>query len=523
MMAGLPSLSFTLLALGFVYALTHYVQTVLSWKARSRGRPLPPGPKPLPIVGNAFLMPKTAPWAAYRDISMHYGSDIVSFQLLGQRVMILGTAKAALELLEKRSSNFSDRPVSPVIELIGWEWDFGFMPYGQLWRQHRRLFWQHFHPGVVSKYHSIQRKASGKFLQRLLSSPAQLEDHIRYTFASSVLKTVYGIDIAEHGDKIVDTVETAMEGVALGMAPGAFLVEYLPFLRHIPQWVPGAGFQNKLTKWRDASHAMVDLPFEEAKVIMRRDPWSSVVGTILSSSGASSIDEELAKNVAAIAYAGGADTTISTFQTFFLAMSLHPEVQVRARAELCSAIGADRLPDLSDRGELPFIDAIIKECLRWQNAAPLGLPHAVVEDDEYEGYFIPAGTVTFPNAWAILHDPEDYPEPNAFLPERFIKDGKLNLDIRDPASVAFGFGRRICPGRYFADAALFLNIARVLHAFEIGPPLGGDGLPIRIEPKMKDGFLSYPEDCRCTIKPLSARAEALILCADESSCDHTDD
>ncbi|EIW59412.1 CyP450 monooxygenase [Trametes versicolor FP-101664 SS1] len=503
--------SLTLLALGLTYLLVaRYIRSVLSWKARSRGRPLPPGPTPLPIVGNIFSAPKTKAWEAYRDMSQTYG-DIISLQMLGQRVMILGSAKAALELLEKRSGNYSDRPVSPMIELIGWEWDFGFMPYGQPWRRHRRLFWQHFHPGVVSKYHAVQREASAKFLENLLASPEQLEDHIRYAFASSVLKAVYGIEVAERGDKIVDTVETAMEGVAAGMTPGSFLVEYLPFLRYVPEWVPGAGFQKRLKRWRDASHTMVDLPFEEAKEAMKHnDPRSSVVGTILSSA-TPGVDEELAKNVAAIAYAGGADTTISTFQTFFLAMSLHPKVQERARAELAAAVGADRLPDLSDRDALPFIDAIIKECIRWQNAAPIGLPHAVVEDDEYDGYFIPAGTVTFPNAWAILHNVEEYPDPDSFLPERFLKDGRLNPDVRDPATVAFGFGRRICPGRYFADAALFLNIARVLHVFDISAPLDVAGQPIRIQPKMKDGFLSYPEDCRCSIKPLSARAEALIL------------
>ncbi|KAI0373687.1 CyP450 monooxygenase [Pilatotrama ljubarskyi] len=516
-MPDLLSPTFTLLAIGLAsFIFIRYVLSMLSWEARSCGRPLPPGPPSLPIVGNIFSMPKTLAWEGYRDMSLRYG-PVISFQLLGQRLMILGTADAALELLEKRSANYSDRPVSPMIELIGWEWDFGFMPYGQPWRRHRRLFWQHFHPGVVSKYHPIQRDASSRFLRKLLANPARIEDHIRYTFASSVLKTVYGIEVAERGDRIVDTVEIAMEGVAAGLTPGAFLVEYLPFLRHIPEWFPGAGFQKKLTRWRDASHLMVDLPFEEAKVAMKRsDPRSSVVGTILSTAGSSEPDEELTKNVAAIAYAGGADTTISTFQTFFLAMSLHPKVQHRARAELLAAIGPDRLPELSDRDALPFIDAIIKECLRWQNAAPIGLPHRVVEDDEYNGYFIPAGTVIFPNAWAILHNPDDYPEPDSFLPERFIKDGRLNPDVRDPATIAFGFGRRICPGRYFADAALFLNIARVLHVFDIAPPLDASGRPIRVEPKMKDGFLSYPEDCRCTIKPLSAKTEALILAAGEA-------
>lgn len=97
------------------------------------------------------------------------------------------------------------------------------------------------------------------------------------------------------------------------------------------------------------------------------------------------------------------EQTISTFQTFFLAMSLHPDVREKAQAEIHRVVGPDRLPDHSDRSQLPYIDAIIKECLRWQNAVPLCIPHAVVEDDEYEGYFIPAGTVVFPNVWYGLY------------------------------------------------------------------------------------------------------------------------
>ena len=80
-------------------------------------------------------------------------------------------------------------------------------------------------------------------------------------------------------------------------------------------------------------------------------------------------------------------------------MSLHPDVRTRAQAELHRVVGPNRLPDHADRNDLPYINAIIKECLRWQNAVPLCIPHSVIEDDEYEGYFIPAGTVVFPNVW----------------------------------------------------------------------------------------------------------------------------
>ena len=91
--------------------------------------------------------------------------------------------------------------------------------------------------------------------------------------------------------------------------------------------------------------------------------------------------------------------TISTFQTFFLAMSLYPEVCKKAQAELLAVVGPDRLPDHPDRPNLPYVNAVIKECLRWQNATPLGMPHAVLADDEYEGHFIPAGAVVFANTW----------------------------------------------------------------------------------------------------------------------------
>ena len=108
-----------------------------------------------------------------------------------------------------------------------------------------------------------------------------------------------------------------------------------------------------------------------------------------------------------------------------------------------------------------------------------------------------------------MHDPETYENPDEFRPERFIRDGRLDNSVRDPFDYVFGFGRRyatftmfpsrnaqplrrICPGRHFADASLFLNIASVLHVFDIGPPVNEAGNPIETEVKMSDdGFAAY--------------------------------
>ena len=131
-----------------------------------------------------------------------------------------------------------------------------------------------------------------------------------------------------------------------------------------------------------------------------------------------------------------------------------------------------------------------------------------------------------------MHDPTVYDNPEEFRPERFIRDGKLDTSVRDPFAFTFGYGRRsvgltdaytsaatfdmpniglrICPGRYFAQDTLFITVASLLHVFDIGPPLDEHGLPIKIVPQMSDGLLSHVTECRCTIKPRSAEAEALI-------------
>ena len=80
-------------------------------------------------------------------------------------------------------------------------------------------------------------------------------------------------------------------------------------------------------------------------------------------------------------------------------MAMYPDVQQKAQAELDAVVGPDRLPELSDSSSLPYLNALIKELLRWHPALILGLPHSTLADDEYNGYFIPEGTLLIPNVW----------------------------------------------------------------------------------------------------------------------------
>lgn len=110
------------------------------------------------------------------------------------------------------------------------------------------------------------------------------------------------------------------------------------------------------------------------------------------------LTEELIKDSAAVAYAAGADTSVSTLTTFFLAMTLHPEAQKRAQAELDVVVG-DRLPTFADKESLPYVTSLMKEVLRWIPVLPMAVPHRAVKSDQYKGYFIPAGASVLGNTW----------------------------------------------------------------------------------------------------------------------------
>ncbi|KAI1792486.1 cytochrome P450 [Ganoderma leucocontextum] len=527
--------SLLLLALQPVVALliVLYFRSIARWRARTCGRPLPPGPKRLPIVGNLFNMPRSKQWLGYRDLSHELG-DVLYLKVLGQPIVVLGSAEAIFEYLDKRSANTSDRVQSPMIELSGSSLSLGFMPYGQWWRRHRRAFWQYFHRDAVEQYQPTQQSVTHIFLETLLNNPSHLKQLIRFNFASGILKLVYDIDVEDENDVFVKISEEALKGAVEGLVPGKFLVEFLPFLRHVPPWFPGATSQRLWAKWMAAGDRLKNVPFEHTKAKLENgEATRSITEKLLSRMArwgtVSSEDEEIIKNVGAVAFEAGTDTVLSTLLGMFSGVSLQPEVLRKAHAELDAVVGPHRLPDFGDRDSLVYVNAIIKESMRWHSALPVGLSHANVSDDEFRGYFIPAGTVLIPNTWACMNDPEVYKDPDVFRPERFIRDGRLDTSARDPAAFVFGYGRRhvvpqhpyfhayeahvisrICPGRYFAEATLFINVACVLHVFDIGPPLGEDGRPIKIEHVQTDTLVSYPEDCRCTIKPRSAMAESLI-------------
>ncbi|KAI0762207.1 cytochrome P450 [Fomes fomentarius] len=511
MTVTLPELSWWWTVLGALLAL--FVHSQL----RARALRLPPGPTPLPIIGNVLQIPSKDLGRGFAALSGMYG-EVVHLSVLGQSIIVLGSYKAACDLMEKRSANYSGRPDSIMIPLVGLSCMFAFMNYGSEWRQHRRAFHQQMNSEVVGRYEPVQLDATRALLQRILSSPKDLAAHLRFAFAATVLQLSYGIEIGEYNDKYYKMVERLTEVGEEIAIPGRFFVEALPWLRYLPMWFPGAEFKSYAAAANRDILCIMDQLLEVAKAAMVSfTSCETLVSRLLD---ATSLDKqnkldpyEVCKGVTATVYAAGADTTHAAMEAFFLAMTLFPEIQKKAQAELDAVVGQSRLPEFEDRHSLPYTSAVIKELLRWHVVAPIGLPHRIVSDDVFNGYLLPAGATVVANIWAISRDPETYPDPESFTPERFLDgEGKLDVEGKDPANYAFGFGRRICPGRHFAESSLFITCASILWAFDVSPPVNGDGHPLEIKHSENSGdvLISHTPLLEYTIKARSLQVKQLI-------------
>jgi len=331
------------------------------------------------------------------------------------------------------------------------------------------------------------------------------------------MSLTYGYDPKE-GDDMIATPVQAAEIISPLLLPGAALVNHFPFLRHIPSWVPWLSYEPMGQKVRVLSEKMRNDPINFVKNAMHE-------GRAIKSLASEHLQEieyligpehqkkdEIVKITLGSIFTAGSDTTVSLMSFLFLALVLSPHVQERAQAELDRIVGRDQLPTFDDRPRLPYIEAICRELIRWQMVTPMGIPHASSEDGVYKGLFIPKGSIIVADAWAILHDPEIFPDPEEFKPERFLeKDGSFQDDPM--IALAFGAGKRICPGRHFADSTLFILASSILSVFNVtkAKDENGQEIPVNVATTVRSGIVVHPEEFRCSISPRDKVAEDLIL------------
>ncbi|KAJ9656519.1 hypothetical protein H2198_004868 [Neophaeococcomyces mojaviensis] len=473
-------------------------------------QPLPPGPKRKPLIGNLSDLPPSGvqEWVHWSKHKKLYG-PISSVTVLGQTLVILNDSEVAIELLEKRSAIHSSRPrMVFAFEMCGWLNFLSSLPYGQRFRAYRKhiqslLGTSH----LLHRFGHIQEAEVGRFLFRLLKKPDDFISHLRTEAGAIILKIAYGYTIEPHStDPLISLADSALEQFSQATVPGRWLVDILPFLRFVPSWLPGAGFKRTAKEWEATASRTVEIPFRFVKdQVERGTAPNSFLGEFLQTEKLSTKQEFEIKWTAVSLYTGGADTTVSSLSCFCLAMILFPAVQKKAQEEIDRCIGDQRLPSFNDRANLPYVNAIVKESLRWHPIAPMGIPHVTTQDDCYNGYLIPKGAMLLPNIWGFTHDMETYKDPMSFRPERFL-DTEDHVAEQDPSKYVFGFGRRICPGRVLADQSLYLTIAQTLATFKLSEPEGES----KAAANFAAGIISHPKPFNAKIEVRDSQRERLI-------------
>ncbi|KZV89538.1 cytochrome P450 [Exidia glandulosa HHB12029] len=438
---------------------------------------------------------------------------VAYMRVLGRDVVVLNTAKAAIDLFEKRSAIYSTRPRFVMLnEVARFDWVMAFMPYGHWLRLHRRALHKHLNESAAKIWWSAQHDLNAQFLKRLLDTPGDWWDLTHWLAGATIMRIAFGIDVVQKKDPWIELGIDVAEAASQAGRFGAFAVDLFPLLKHVPAWFPGAKFKRDALEWQRIHLRARNLPFQRITEDIATGKAVPCIATAMleEETRDTSLPEEVVKNALGVMYIAGADTALAVMRVFFFAMVKHPSAQKAAQAEIDRVLLNDSLPSYRDRARLPLVEALYRETLRMYPVTPLNA-HCVTEDDDYGGMLIPKGSTVIANTWGILHNEETYAEPEVFKPERFLTQGMLDPDVFDPRDAVFGYGRRVCPGKHVADAELWLLVATMLACFNISPTLDDNGDPMIPSSTMSSGLVSSVSHFPCNIELRTESKRAAIM------------
>lgn len=420
-------------------------------------------------------MPQKNEHLGFIELGKQLNTNMFSLSMFGTTMIVLNSVEDAINLLDKRSNIYSDRVCLPMVaepSLLDWSGFFILLGYNERWRTSRRLIHPWLHKKAAESFHESQQEEAGRLLDRLLQYEGTLDcseklfSEFLMSFSMTLMRSIYGYHVQGIDDPLLKKIQASLDFLVQASLPSNFLVNLFPSLRHVPEWFPGAGWKRAARKWREHQREVVKEIYDWTKTRIasgEREP--SIVSAMISQAEQLGLSpEEIDDHVSHAAltlFGAGTDTTANILLVFILAMMLYPETQAKAQQEIDALIGNNRLPVMQDRHQLPYTNNLIQEVLRWCPILPSGVPHACYQDDIYQGCRIPRGAIVVANAWAMSRDERLYKDSERFDPDRF-------LDPSVPPFPAFGFGRRQCPGIHFSESSVFITIASILAAFNIG-------------------------------------------------------
>uniref|UniRef100_A0A8C8VZ90 Cytochrome P450 2D28-like n=1 Tax=Peromyscus maniculatus bairdii TaxID=230844 RepID=A0A8C8VZ90_PERMB len=389
----------------------------------------PPGPVPLPVLGNLLQVDFNDIANSMYKLRQRYG-DVFSLQMSRRPVVVINGLKAMREVLVKHGEFTADRPPMP--------------------------FFQHLSGGPKAKGrpfnpNAILDKATCNVISSLIFARRfEYED----PYLIRMLKLLKG--------GLTDV---------FGFIPEVF--NMFPILLRIP------GLADKVFQGQKNLAAMLgDLLTEHRKTQDPAQPPRNLTDAFLAEvekakgNPESSFNDENLHVVVSELFAAGIVSTSTTLSWALLLMILYPDVQSRVQQEIDEVIGQARSPEMADQARMPFTNAVIHEVQRFGDIGQLNLPCITSRDLEVQGFLIPKGTILIPNLSSVLKDETVWEKPFQFHPEHFLDaQGRF---VKHEAFMPFSAGRRVCLGEPLARMELFLFFTCLLQCFRFSVP---DGQP----------------------------------------------
>jgi cytochrome P450 len=327
----------------------------------------PPGPAPIPILGNLHQIPLQKSFLQFAQWSREYG-PIIGLHLGPQKVVVLNSWQAVRDLLDQRGAIYSSRPDIPIVQhVLPGDVHLVFMKHDRTWRRARKTIVDFLAGADADRLLTVQDAESTQMVWELATAPEEYYAHVMRAFGAVILAEVYGLRGTKERTRRFFAIQD--EWAAL-LDPGAMPpFEVFPFLRWVPDWMtPWRGWRTRAELLKGRQSGLYKELFEEAKgEIERGTGGETFVKKLLEDQEKEGYTDVELTYIAGFLMEGGADTTALALLTFIVAMAAYPEIQRRVQAEVDRVIGDEVMPASISSKTLPYL----KACF-WEVSLPMG-------------------------------------------------------------------------------------------------------------------------------------------------------